>query len=43
MTTGVTLAVLDSTGSICIKPVASKIMHSVFSIHVTLPLDMLLS
>ena len=27
-----TLAVLDSIGSICIKAVASKIMHSVFSI-----------
>ena len=27
----------------CIKPVASKIMYSVFKIHVTLPLDMLLS
>ena len=31
----VTLAVLDSTGSICIKAVASKIMHSVISKHVT--------
>ena len=43
MATDVTLAVLDSIGSICIKPVASKMMHSVFSIHVILPLDMLLS
>ena len=32
MATDVTLAVLDSIGSICIKAVASKIMHSVFSI-----------
>ena len=32
MATGVTLAVLDSIGSISIKAVASKIMHSVFSI-----------
>ena len=32
MATGVTLAVFDSIGSICIKTVASKIMHSVFSI-----------
>ena len=31
----VTLAVLDSTGSICTKAVASKITHSVFSKHVT--------
>ena len=30
--TDVTLAVLDNIGSICIKAVASKIMHSVFSI-----------
>ena len=43
MVTDVTLAVLDSTGSICIKAVASKIFHSVFSIHASLPSDMLLS
>ena len=30
MATDVTSAVLDSIGSICIKPVASKMMHSVF-------------
>ena len=39
MATDVTLAVLDSIGSICIKAVASKIIHSVFSIHATLPSD----
>ena len=43
MATDVTLAVLDSIGSICIKAVATKIMHSDFSIHSTLPSDMLLS
>ena len=43
MATDVTLAVLDSIGSICIKAVASKIMHFVFSIHATLPSDMFLS
>ena len=32
MATDVTLAVLDSIGSICIKVVASKMMHSVFTI-----------
>ena len=32
MATDVTLAILDSIGSICIKAVASKIMNSVFSI-----------
>ena len=41
MATDVTLAILGRTGIICIKAVASKIMHSVFSIHVNLPLDML--
>ena len=39
----VTLAILDSIGSICIKAVALKIMHSIFSVHATLPSDMLLS
>ena len=45
MATDVTLAILDSAGSIRIKAVASKIMHSVFSLmlHCTLPSDMLLS
>ena len=45
MATDVTLAVLHSFGSICIKAVASKIMHYIYSIHVqfTLPSDMLLS
>ena len=43
MATDVTLASLDSIGSICIKAVASKIMHSGFSIHASLPSDMLLS
>ena len=42
MATDVTLA-LDSIGSICIKAVASKLMHSVFSLHTILPSDMLLS
>ena len=42
MATDVTLAVLDSIGIIYIKAVASKIMHSVFLIHATLPSDMLL-
>ena len=32
MATDVTLAILDGIGCICIKAVASKIMHSVFSI-----------
>ena len=32
MATDVTLTVIDSIGSICIKAVASEIMHSVFSI-----------
>ena len=39
MATGVTLAILDSTGSICVKVVALKIMNSVFPIHVTFPSD----
>ena len=43
MATDVTLASLDSIGSICIKAVASKIMHPGFSIHASLPSDMLLS
>ena len=34
---------LDSICSICIKAVASKIMHSGFSINASLPSDMLLS
>ena len=41
--TDVTLASLDSIGIICIKAVASKIMHSGYSMHATLPSDMLLS
>ena len=43
MATDVTLASLDSIGSMCDKIVASKIVHSGFSIHATLPADMLLS
>ena len=43
MATDVTIAVIDSTGSICSKAVASKIMHSVFSMQVTFPSHMLLS
>ena len=43
MSTDVTLASSDSTGSICIKAVASTVMHSGFSIHATLPSDMLLN
>ena len=42
MATDVTLASLDSIGSICIKAVASKIMHIGFPIHASLPSDMLL-
>ena len=36
----ITLTILYRTGSICIKAVASKIMQSVFTVHVTLPSDM---
>ena len=43
MVTDVTIAVLNSIGSICIKAVALKIMHSVFFNNATLPSDILLS
>ena len=43
MATDVTLASLDSIGSMCIKAVASMIMHFGFSTHASLPSDMLLS